>query len=103
MKNVDVIIQKLNVKRFKKNQFYSSREISRIIGMSNTNIASRGTLKEALTIHPDWKNEYGRTWIYLGPQQPNLFNQPQVKTKPQMQNKPKKREISLFWGLISIK
>lgn len=103
MKNVDVVIEKLNGKRFKKNQFYSSREISRIIGTTDSTMVSKGILNAALTIHPEWKKQYGRTWLYLGPQQPNLFNQPKVQPKPQVQTKPKRRQISLFWGLISIK
>lgn len=103
MKNVDFIIEKLNSKKFKKNRSYSSREISSIIGTTSTTIVQTGALKDALSIHPEWYNEYGRVWKYVGPQQPNLFNETQVQRKPQAQIKPKRREISLFWGLISIK
>ena len=101
MKNVDFIMEKLNSKKFKKNRSYSSREISSIIGTTSTTIVQTGALKDALSIHPEWYNEYGRVWRYIGPQQPNLFNNP--KNKTQVQTKPKRREISLFWGLISIK
>ena len=101
MKNVNYLIEKLNSKKFNKNRIYSSREISSIIGTTSSQLVQSGALKDALNIHPEWHNEYGRVWRYIGPQQPNLFNQP--KTKTQVQPKPKRREISLFWGLISIK
>jgi len=108
MKNVNYVIEKLNSKKFKKNRSYSSREISSIIGLTDTQIVSTGALKDALKVHPEWRNEYGRTWMYLGCEKANLFNQPKIKTQvpnryPQVKNNPKRREISLFWGLISIK
>ena len=103
MKNVNYLIEKLNSKKFNKNRTYSSREISSIIGTTSSQLVQSGALKDALKLHPEWYNEYGRVWRYVGPQKPNLFNQLQVQRKPQVQTKPKRREISLFWGLISIK
>jgi hypothetical protein len=98
MKNVNYMIEKLNSKKFNKNRTYSSREISSIIGTTSSQLVQSGALKDALNVHPEWQNEYGRVWRYVGPQQPNIFNHPkQVKTKT------KRREISLFWGLISIR
>lgn len=110
MKHLNFVIEKLNSKKFKKNRSYSSREISSIMGMTGSMMLQKGLLKVALTVHPEWRNEYGRTWTYVGSEKVDLFNQPKIKpqlqTKPQLkslQTKPKRREISLFWGLISIK
>ena len=102
MKNVDFVIEKLNSKKFKKNRSYSSREISSIIGTTSSTVVQTGALKDALNMHPEWKNEYGRMWTYLGPQ----INNPMPSTSAKKQvikTKPKRREISLFWGLISIR
>ena len=104
MKNVDFVIEKLNSnsKKFKKNKFYSSREISSIIGTTGSTAVQVGGLKNALTMHPEWKNEYGRIWTYLGPK----INNPMPSTSAKKQvikTKTKRREISLFWGLISIR
>ena len=101
MKNVNYLIEKLNSKKFNKNRTYSSREISSIIGTTSSQLVQSGALKDALKLHPEWYNEYGRVWRYVGPKKIDLFNEP--KAKPQVQTKPKRREISLFWGLISIK
>jgi hypothetical protein len=95
------IEEKLNSKKFVK-RAYSSNEISKILKLTPPD-TWHGALKQALLNSHEWQHKTGRMWIYVGPQQPNLFNQPQVKTKPQLQTKPKRREISLFWGLISIK
>jgi hypothetical protein len=102
MKNVDFVIEKLNSKKFKKNKSYSSREISSIIGTTSSTVVQTGALKDALTIHPEWKNEYGRMWIYVGNQ--IVSSVPSTSPKKQViKTKPKRREISLFWGLISIR
>lgn len=98
MKNVDFVIEKLNSKKFKKNRSYSSREISSIIGTTSSTVVQTGGLKDALNMHPEWKNEYGRIWTYLGPQIVSPSPKKQV-----IKTQPKRREISLFWGLISIK
>lgn len=101
MKNVNYLIEKLNSKKFNKNRTYSSREISSIIGTTSSKLIQSGALKDALNVHPEWHNEYGRVWRYIGPKKVDLFNQP--KSKTQVQTKHKRREISLFWGLISIR
>jgi hypothetical protein len=98
MKNVDFVIEKLNSKKFKKNRSYSSREISSIIGTTSSTVVQTGALKDALNMHPEWKNEYGRIWTYIGHQIVSPLPKKQV-----IKTKPKRREISLFWGLISIR
>lgn len=99
----EIVIDLLNSKRFRKNCLYSTKQISSILGTTNNRVLNNGNLSIALKNSPEWKHEYRRMWTYVGPQQPNLFNQPKVQPKPQVQTKPKRREISLFWGLISIK
>jgi|688.fasta_scaffold1251548_1 hypothetical protein len=103
MTHFNYVTEKLNSKKFKKNKIYSSKEISAIIGTTNSRESRAGVLRDALDKHPEWIKQSSRWYIYAGPQQPNLFNQPKVQPKPKVQNKPKRREISLFWGLISIK
>jgi hypothetical protein len=98
MKNVNYMIEKLNSKKFNKNRTYSSREISSIIGTTSSQLVQSGALKDALNVHPEWQNEYGRVWRYVGPQQPNLFNH--QKSNPQVRTRTKKKEISLLWGLF---
>ena len=102
MKNIDFVIEKLNSKKFKKNRSYSSREISSIIGTTSNPIVQTGALKDALTIHPEWKNEYGRIWTYLGSQIVSAVPSPLPKKETRKYQR-RKREVSILWGLIKIR
>lgn len=96
------IQEKLKTKKFSK-RAYSSNELSKMLKLKGAETCN-GHLKQALLRSPEWKKTTGRMWMYVGPQKIDLFNQPQVHNRStQVQTKPKRREISLFWGLISIK
>ena len=98
----DIVIEKLNSKRFRKNKLYSTKKISSILGTTNSVILHNGNLNFALRNSPEWKHEYRRMWTYLGPQINNPMPSRSAK-KQVIKTKPKRREISLFWGLISIR
>ena len=98
----DIVIEKLNSKRFRKNNLYSTKQISSILGTTNSVILHNGSLNFALRNSPEWKHEYRRMWTYLGPQINNPMPSKSHK-KQVIKTQPKRREISLFWGLISIR
>ena len=98
----DIVIEKLNSKRFRKNKLYSTKQISSILGTTNSSMLHNGNLSFALRNSPEWKYEYRRMWTYLGPQINNPMPSRSAK-KQVIKTKPKRREISLFWGLISIR
>lgn len=103
MTHFNYVTEKLNSKKFKKNKIYSSKEISAIIGTTNSRESRAGVLRDALDKHPEWIKQCSRWYIYAGPQQPDLFYQPKTKPKVQTSIRTKRREISILWGLIKIK
>jgi len=98
----EIVMHKLNAKRFKKNNLYSTKKISSILGMTNNNMLRNGNLNSSLKNSPEWRHESGRMWTYIGPEIKNTMASTLTK-KQLIKTKPNRREISLFWGLISIK
>lgn len=94
----EIVIDLLNSKRFRKNYLYSTKQISSILGTTNNRMLNNGNLSIALKNSPEWKYEYRRMWTYVGPQIVSSSPKKQI-----IKTQPKKREISLFWGLISIR
>ena len=92
------ITSKLNQKKFK-SRIYSTREISKIIGMEKHPANRNGCIKATLSNNPNWSFQYGRSWMYIG----NKQIKP-IKSKPTQERRaPQRKEISILWGLIRIR